>query len=164
MALEADDLLKIVRATLRDHTFGFLSTLGRDRVHTRLVEHLAVDDDLGVWLGTSPRSRKVAQVAARPEVTYAVEDREGVGAVTLQARTRIVIGERERTARWRDDLAPFFPGGPRGDDFVLLALRPYRVEVMSFAQGVHPEPYGLVPAVAAWDGEGWRIVPAERRA
>jgi len=164
MALVADDLMKIAVETLRAHPFGFLSTLGRDRVHTRLVEHLAIDDDLGVWIGTSPRSRKVAQVAGRPEVTYAVEDREGAGAVTLQARARVVTDERERAARWRDDIAPFFPGGPRGDDFVLLALRPYRIEVMSFAQGVHPEPYGLVPAVAAWDGEGWRVVAAERRA
>lgn len=164
MSLAADDLLKIVLEALRAHPFGFLSTLGRERVHTRLVEHLAVDDDFGVWIGTSPRSRKVAQVAGRPEVTYAVEDRAGVGAVVLQARARVVADERERAARWRDGLAPFFPGGPGGDDFVLLALRPYRIEVMSFGQGVHPEPYGLVPAVAAWDGEGWRVVPAERRA
>ena len=163
MGLVPGDLLKITLETLRRHTFGFLSTLGRERVHTRLVEHLAVDEDLGVWIGTSPRSRKAAQVAGRAEVTYAVEDREGAGAVVLQARARVVDDERERAARWRDDIAPFFPGGPGGDDFVLLALRPYRIEVMSFAQGVHPEPYGLVPAVAAWDGAGWRIVPAERR-
>ena len=164
MPPEPADLLKIALDTLRGHPFGFLSTLGRERVHTRLVEHLGVDDDAGVWIGTSPRSRKVTQVAARPEVTYAAEDREGVGAVALHARARVVTDERERAARWRDDLSAFFPDGPHGDDFVLLALRPYRIELMNFAHGVHPDPYGLVPAVIAWDGDGWRTVPAERRA
>lgn len=164
MTLEPTGLMKIALDTLRGHPFGFLSTLGRDRVHTRLVEHLAVDDDATVWLGTSPRSRKTAQIACRPEVTYAVEDRDGVGAVTVQARAEVVGDEQARVARWEDGLLAFFPDGPRGDDFVLLRLRPYRVELMSFAHGVHPEPYGLVPAVIAWDGEGWRTVPAERRA
>lgn len=164
MPAETDDLMKIALETLRAHPFGFLSTIGGDRVHTRLVEHLAVDDDLGLWIGISPRSRKAAQVAGHPEVTYAVEDRAGVGAVAMQARARLVTGERERVARWQEDLAPFFPAGPRGDDFVLLALRPHRIEVMNFARGVHPEPYGLVPAAAAWDGAGWRTVPAERHA
>lgn len=163
MALEPAALLKIALETLRAYPFGFLSTVGPGRVDTRLVEHLAVDDDLDVWIGTSPRSRKVVQVSECPEVTYAVEDREGVGAVTVRARARVVTDERELSARWLDDLAPFFPGGPGGGDFVLLALRPYRVELMSFAHGVHPEPYGLVPAVAERDGDAWRIVPAERR-
>ncbi|HEY3683857.1 MAG TPA: pyridoxamine 5'-phosphate oxidase family protein [Streptosporangiaceae bacterium] len=164
MALEPAGLMKIALETLRGHPFGFLSTLGRDRVHTRLVEHVAVDDDGTVWIGTSPRSRKVAQVGSRPEVTYAAEDRDGVGAVVMQARAEVVDDERERAARWQDDLIAFFPEGPRGGDFVLLRLRPYRIELMSFAHGVHPEPYGLVPAVIAWDDDGWRTVPAERRA
>ena len=165
MALEPAALLKIALETLRGYPFGFLSTVGSEpeRVDTRLVEHLAVDDDLDVWIGTSPRSRKVVQVAECPEATYAVEDREGVGAVTVRARARVVTDEDELTARWLDDLAAFFPGGPRGGDFVLLALRPYRVELMSFANGVHPEPYGLVPAVAERDGDAWRVVPADRR-
>jgi general stress protein 26 len=122
-------------------------------VHTRLVEHVAVDDDGTVWIGTSPRSRKVAQVGRRPEVTYAAEDRDGVGAVVMQARAEVVDDERERAARWQDDLIAFFPEGPRGGDFV-----------MNFAHGVHPEPYGQVPAVIAWDDDGRRTVPAERRA
>jgi len=159
---DVPELFGLALGTLRGQSFGFLSTLDRDQPHTRLVQNLATDDDGTTWIGTSPRSRKVAEVRDRPEVTYAAADHEAVACVTLQARARVIDDVRRRVALWRDELGAFFPDGPEGDDFVLLAMRPHRIEQMNFARQVHPTPFGLVPAVIVRDGDGWRPVPAHR--
>ncbi|MDF5758058.1 pyridoxamine 5'-phosphate oxidase family protein [Spongiactinospora sp. TRM90649] len=140
---------------LRSNPYGFLTTVGADgRPNSRLVEHLAVDDDATVWIGTSPRSRKVADIRRRPDVTYAVEDRSAFAYVSLAARAEPVEDLAERVARWSPGHEAFFPGGPSGDDYVLIRLRPVRVEVMDFTNRVHPDPYGLMPASVELGGAG----------
>ncbi len=159
---DADAVVALAHAVLRASPYGFLATTGPDAApRVRLVQHLAVDDDLRVWVGTSPRSRKAADVAARAEaVAYACEDRDAFAYVSLRGEARLVEDLDERVARWTPGLETFFPGGPRGDDFVLVSLAVDRVELMSFAAGVHPDPYGLVPAVAVRSGDGWVLEPA----
>lgn len=69
----------------------------------------------------------------------------------------IIDSAVERERRWEEGLRAFFPAGPGGDDFVLLRLRPEAIEVISFGAGVHPEPYGLVPAVVERVGDAWML-------
>ncbi|OPC85311.1 hypothetical protein B4N89_26090 [Embleya scabrispora] len=146
-----DTALRIVRS----HGVGFLATTdecGAPRV--RPVQHLAVEDDATIWFATSPRSRKALDLRARPEVSYSVEDRPAVAYATLYARAETVDSEAESSARWDETLRPFFPAGPTGGDFLLVRLVPHRVEVLDFSAGVHPEPYGLVPAISVLRGAG----------
>ncbi|GCD93617.1 pyridoxamine 5'-phosphate oxidase family protein [Embleya hyalina] len=146
-----DTALRIVRS----HGLGFLATTDeRGAPRVRLVQHLAVEDDATIWFATSPRSRKALDIGARPEVSYSVEDRRAVAYATLHARAEPVHSESESIARWDETLRPFFPAGPTGGDFVLVRLVPYRVEVLDFSAGVHPEPYGLVPAMSVLSGAG----------
>ncbi|MEU1309587.1 hypothetical protein ABZ419_11925 [Streptomyces cinnamoneus] len=56
------------------------------------------------------------------------------------------------------------PTARRRDDYVVLRLRPDRIELMDFTHQVHPAPFGLVPAVIERGAAGWRRVPAARRA
>jgi general stress protein 26 len=95
-------------------------------------------------------------------VCYAVEDRAAFAYVAAQATGTLIRDEEERAARWQEGLAAFFPDGPRGDDFVLLRLSPVGLELMSFAHGIHPDPYGLLPAVLERSDDGWAVVPAHR--
>ncbi|WP_306361236.1 pyridoxamine 5'-phosphate oxidase family protein [Nocardia sp. CC227C] len=144
----SDELFAAAREMLRTTTYGFLTTVADGRVHTRLVQHAGVDADDTIWIGTSPKSRKAADIAASPEVTYAVEDRPGIAYACVYATATIVDDPEERKARWVNGFELFFPGGPEGDDFVLLRLRPTAVEVMDFTREIHPDPFGLVPARA----------------
>ncbi|WP_268761188.1 pyridoxamine 5'-phosphate oxidase family protein [Frankia sp. AvcI1] len=151
---------------LRSNAYGFLATLGSHGVapHVRLVQHLAVTDDLVVWIGTSPRSRKVADIAANPDiqVIYAVEDRAAFAYLSVAATVSVVDDERERAAKWEDGLAAFFPAGPLGDDFVLLRLDPLRLELMDFTRRLHPDPFGLLPVVVERHAGVWTPTPPDR--
>ncbi|MEU4211571.1 pyridoxamine 5'-phosphate oxidase family protein [Streptomyces sp. NPDC026206] len=161
---DAESLFTTALRLARANPNGFLTTQDGLGAHTRLVEHVCVDDDGSVWIGTSPRSRKATDVAQRPRVTYAIEDR-GAGAYTVfSGQARIEDGLQERLSHWKDSFAAFFPAGPDGDDYVLLRLRPDRIELMDFSRRVHPEPFGLVPAVIERRGARWERTPADRRA
>ncbi|WP_282783390.1 MULTISPECIES: pyridoxamine 5'-phosphate oxidase family protein [unclassified Nocardia] len=144
----SNQLFATTREMLRTTPYGFLSTSAAGRVHTRLVQHAGVDADGTIWIGTSPASRKAADIARSPEVTYAVEDRAAYAYACVYATATVVDDLEERKARWVNGFDMFFPDGPEGDDFVLLRLRPTAVEVMDFTREIHPDPYGLVPARA----------------
>ncbi|ADP80207.1 pyridoxamine 5'-phosphate oxidase family protein [Pseudofrankia inefficax] len=162
LTVDAHELARTALDLLRRNPYGFLTTVAGGVPHTRLVQHLAVEDDATVWIGTSPRSRKAAEVADNAQVCFAVEDRAAFAYVAVQATSSLVHAEEERVARWREGLEAFFPDGPRGDDFVLLRLAPVRLELMSFVHGVHPDPYGLLPAVLGRSDDGWAVLPARR--
>ena len=160
--MTADEIVARAVALMHSNPYGFLVTAGSvDEPHARLVQHLAVGDDARIWIGTSPRSRKAADIAARSWATYAVEDRTRFAYVAVSGMAQLVADDDTRKSYWIDGLQPFFPGGPTGDDFVLIEIRAIRVELMDFTDGIHPEPYGLVPVVAV-RGERWEQIPAER--
>jgi general stress protein 26 len=150
-----DATLDEARRLLRQARFGFLATTGEGGPSVRLTEHLAVDDDLTVWVGTSPTSRKATQLAAHPTATYAVEDREGLGYVAVTGAATFDRDPERCTALWRPHLAAYFPGGPAGGGFALLRLAPTRAEVMSFGHGIHPDPLGLTAATLVRTPTGW---------
>lgn len=133
--------------TLRSHAYGLLATATADEPDIRLVQHLRVDDDATVWFGTSPRSRKAEQIRLRPGVSYAVEDRQSFAYAVVLGPAQFVDDTAVLAALWEPGLEAFFPAGPGGGDFTILRIVPSRIELMSFADGVHPEPYGLRPAV-----------------
>lgn len=141
------DLLSLVVRTLRSQPYGFLATSSLAGPSVRLVQHLRVDDDATVWLGTSPVSRKISEVREQDDATYAVEDREAFAYAVVRGRADIVEDPTMRRVLWDPGLRAFFPGGPDGNDFVLLRIAPSSLEAMSFADSVHPDPYGLRAAV-----------------
>lgn len=160
---DAAGIFGVAVGLLRANPYGFLITVGGGGVRSRLVQHLRVDDDATIWIGTSPRSRKAADVSAGREACYSVEDRAAFAYVTVTGRAAVCGDAGQRRAKWESGLAAFFPGGPGGDDFVLLRLAPVRIELMHFALGVHPEPYGLVPAVIEKSEGTWHAARPDRR-
>lgn len=135
-------------ALLRENPYGVLATVSGDgETHARLVQHLVVEDDGTIWIGASPRSRKAIDVANHPQVAYTVEARPRFAYATVEGAARLVDEEVTRSRCWDEGLRAFFPGGPDGDDFVLVRISPSRIEVMDFTSGIHPDPYGLAPAV-----------------
>jgi hypothetical protein len=105
----------------------------------------------------------VADIAAGPLVCYSVEERAAFAYLAIAADAAVVEDAVQRRAKWDRGLAAFFPGGPEGDDFVLLRLSAVRIELMNFAQCVHPDPYGLVPAVIERSVATWHSARATRQ-
>jgi general stress protein 26 len=159
--VDASTLYAVARRILGSHRTGFLTTVNSGP-RTRLVEHRL--DDAGIWIATSPRSRKYADIRVDSRVSYAVENRDAGAYVTLYGTAEVVDDLAVRRAQWSERARPYFPHGPEGDDFVLIRLEPVRLELWSLADSVIPEPHGLVPAVLVRSGDQWNVTAAERHA
>ncbi len=159
-----ETLLGVVRKTLQAATYCFFITAGDEGgwPAARLMQPFAPQDDLTIWMGTSPASRKVRDVQQNHRVTLASMDMQENAYITMLGLASLEedIGERQRF--WRDAWSAFFPQGPTGDDYVLLRFVPERIEIMNFAQQITPPPVGLKPAVLLRSGEAWALLPSER--
>jgi general stress protein 26 len=117
-----------------------LITLGPDgHPQARLVDALAPEADLGVWIATNPATRKVREIRADGRVTLFYADAPH-GYVTLIGRATLVSDPAEKARRWKDDWAPFYKDRNRGDDYQLIRVVPSRVEVVSYTHGVLNDP------------------------
>ena len=111
---DAAGLADMAIRMLRANPYGFLITATGEGPHSRLVQHLCVDDDATIWVGTSPRSRKVADIAVSPLVCYSAEDGRRSPTSPSQRTPPWLRTPTQCRAKWDSGLAPFFPSGPEG--------------------------------------------------
>lgn len=150
-----DEMVALALQTMRAVQYAFLITWSSGaEPHARLMQPFPPEDDLTVWFGASPRSRKVRDVTDNPKVLVTYQHDAESAYLSLYGSAVVVDDLAERQRRWMETWSAFFIGGPTGDDYVLLRVTPYRLELMNFAHGVTPPPFGLQYAnlVRADDG------------
>ncbi len=156
--MDPEQLLQVTRTTMRAAEFCFLITLSESGApNARLMEPFEPRKDLSLWFGSSPRSRKVAEIQRDARISVAFGHAADAAYVTLSGLAEVVDDIRERKRHWREEWAVFWPSGPAGDDYVLIKFVPSRIEVMNFARKVAPQPYGLRPAVLVRTGGAWVV-------
>ena len=150
---DAARVLWVAERIISANPYGFLVTGGAE-LGVRLVHHLR-GGLTELWIGTSPVSRKVAAVRAHRDVAYAIEDRSRFAYLSLHGTASLVDEPSILEREWQPSLEAFFPAGPLGGGFTLIRIEPERLEIMSFADGVHPDPVGLVAAMSRRTAAGW---------
>jgi general stress protein 26 len=108
---------------------------------------LSTEEDLSVWFGASPNSRKVHEIEQNQLVTLTYHYAAEKAYVSIQGRATLHVDIPLRKQYWRESWFAFWPQGPEGDDYILIQVSPYQIDVMNFEQGVTPEPFGLRPLI-----------------
>ena len=125
-----------------------LVTIGPDgSPQARVMDAFPPQPDLTVWMGTNRETRKVAEIRADPRVTLIYFDPANPGYVTLVGTARLVDEAAEKRARFKDAWADYYPGGPEGDDYLLLEISPQRLEVVSVMHEIASDPLAWKPAI-----------------
>ena len=149
-------LLETAKSSMRSAEYCILITLGDSgEANARLVQPFEPEADMTIWVGTWSKSRKVREIQKDGRVTLAFHDKENTAYVTLLGSAQIENDINQRRKYWREEWLGFIPQGPDGDDYVLVKFIPLRIELMSFASGVLPKPYGLKPAVVVRSENLW---------
>jgi general stress protein 26 len=150
--------LRVARRIASRTKYAYLITTATGGAPSaRLVQPIVEADDFNFFIGTNPRSRKVAEIAVHPAVTLAFnqpgEDASLVvyGTVTLHHEPSV------KEEYWKNTWRLFFPEGPLGDAYAVVRVRAERMELLSFQRNVIPEPFGLRPMVLVRGEEGWRL-------
>lgn len=119
----------------------------------RTMDPFPPDGDFVVWLGTRRSTRKVGHVRRDPRVALHWLDPEGPGYVTLIGTAELVEDRAERERHFKPGWHDFYDDDWRGDDFLLIRVRPRRLEVMSVPAGVASEPMGWKPAAVEFEAD-----------
>jgi general stress protein 26 len=124
-----DRLLSAARTIIAGARYAALVTVDATGApQARTVDPLAPDSAMVVWIGTNPRSRKVAEIRREPRVALHWLDPNVGGYVTLRGTARLVDDPEEKARRWRPGWEAFYPDRRR--DLLLIQVHPSRLEVV----------------------------------
>jgi len=138
------DPLASAREIMQAARYCTLVTFGEDFYpQARTMDTFPPEADLTVWMATNPKSRKVAQMLKNPRVTLHYFDTASMGTVTLFGLARLVNDPAEKKTRWKDEWRDFYPDRDAG--YLLIAVTPDRLEILSPAHGIGNDPVTWKP-------------------
>jgi general stress protein 26 len=147
--LTRGELIAAAREIMTAARYCALITLdSSSRPQARTLDPFPPDENMVVWLGTNPRSRKVAEIRRNPRVTLYYFDREAQAYVTISGTARLVNDPKEKARRWKDEWKDFYPD--RAKDYLLIAVRPEKLEVVSVKKGIVGDPNTWKPPVVSF--------------
>ncbi len=149
-------ILEAVRDTIEQAGLCFLITITEKKeAGARLMQPFPLEDDFSVYLGAGANSDKVDEIQRHQLVTLAYQNQQENGYVSLMGSATIIKDTSLRRKYWREDFSEYWPGGPDGQEYILIHVVPYKIEVMNFERNITPEPYGLAAAVLEKEGAEW---------
>jgi len=122
---------------------------GRPRV--RVMDAFAPEDDLTVWFGTNPKTRKVAQIAKDPRVTLYYLDKDASGYVMIHGTAGLVNDPVEKEAHWKEEWKAFYPDYPEG--YLLVKVTPQWMEIVSYTRNITGDSITWKPPIVDFDGK-----------
>jgi hypothetical protein len=144
-----EDIAEEFGKRVRKHVWCSVTTVDRSGRPRSRILHPVWDGTVG-WIGTYPTSHKARHLARVPFVSCAYVDPSEPLYIDAQARWIDDVSEKRRVWEFIKAQTPepygFDPGliwknGPAGEDFGLLRLDPWRIEVYTAAP---PNPPGSV--------------------
>lgn len=156
--ISLEHCLKVAKEMINKSKYCFLITNGEGNWSSaRMVQPIVELDTFAVWFGTNPSLRKIKEINVNPYVTIAFGQESANANLIIYGKASIENGIREKVKHWIGSWLLFFPGGPRGKDFVLIRVEPMEMEIMNFKRFIVTEPFGLKPIKLKNNNGLWEI-------
>jgi general stress protein 26 len=138
------ELIAAARETMSTARYCALITQDSSgRPQARTLDPFPPDENMVVWLGTNPRSRKVAAIRRNPRVTLYYFDPEAQAYVTIYGVARLVNDPKAKLKWWKEEWKDFYPD--RAKDFLLIHVTPEKLEVVNVKKGIVGNPHTWKP-------------------
>jgi general stress protein 26 len=132
---DRQSLLATAREIMKTARYCALITLDSNgRPQARTMDPFPPGENMEVWLGTNPNSRKVREILRDAHVTLYYSVNEDQAYVAISGRARIVTDAKAKARYWKDEWKEFYPDREKG--FVLLSVIPQKLEVVNVKKGV----------------------------
>ena len=134
-AAQTPDRARIIAAAREVMTHARYATLttidAAGHPAARIVDPVAPDAGLTVWIGTNAKTRKVAEIGRDGHVALTYFDATALEYVTLLGVATVVTDRQEQARHWKAEWQPFYKEGARDPTFTIIRVRPTRVEIVS---------------------------------
>jgi general stress protein 26 len=126
---------------------------------TRPVRAFPSDEQFTeISIPSDVNSRKTKQLKNNPNVVLGYVDAPSRGYVTMIGKGELVDNPEAKQSAWLEPFSAFWPDGPESRDYILLVVKPDRIEMRSYTQGVAETPTRWTPAILTrTENKGWRL-------
>ncbi len=146
-----EELLTAAREIMATARYAALITTGANgRINARTMDPFPPTAEMEIWFGTNPRSRKVRELRRNPRVTIYYVDPVAQAYVSIQGTARLVNDPGEKARRWKDEWQPFY--SDREKSYLLIAVRPERLELINVKTGLTGDPKTWNPPTVTFPG------------
>ena len=138
-----DSLLKISHTIIDSARCRVLITIDENGIpHAREMDPFPPEEDMVIWLGTNPQTRKAKQIEKNPNVVMYYYDSKTLSYVSIQGKAQLVNDSAHKTKYWKDYWNHYYPD--REKDFILIKIIPVRLCVKSDFESVMVLSYTIV--------------------
>ncbi len=135
--LDTVAVLAAAREVMDSARYATMVTLGpTGHPQARIVDPFPPEPDFTIYAATNARTRKAAELAADPRITLLYFDRVGGSYVTVVGRAELVRDSASRVRYWKEEWAAFYRDRNLGEDYLLIRVRPLRLEISSERHGI----------------------------
>ena len=141
---ERDVLLSVAREYIKTVGYCALITVdsnGQPRVRT--MDPFLPDENMVVFLGTNPKSRKVQEIRNNHRVTLYYSDDKGEGYVAIIGTAILVDDPKKKAVWWKKEWGKFYKD--RKESYLLIKVIPERLEIVNYKHNI------------LGDTETWRV-------
>ena len=129
--ISQDSLLTIARTIIDSARCRILITVDENgKPQARTMSTFPPEENMVIWLGTNPRSRKIKQIKNNSNVMVYYYDTKGLSYVSVAGQARIVDDPEKRAHYWKKSWTRYYPDPEK--DYVLIKVTPDRMEICSF--------------------------------
>jgi general stress protein 26 len=130
-------VIAAAREIMRSAHYCMLATIGPGgQPQARIVDPFLPDSALTIWIATNPLTRKVAEIRHDSRVTLLYFSATTFEYVTVIGTAVLDTTSRDKAAHWKPEWATLYKNQNRGADFMLLRVKPSRLEVVSVRRGL----------------------------
>jgi len=137
-----DSLIVVAREIMKAARYCALITVDESgQPYARTMDPFWPGEDMVIWFGTNPSSRKVKHIRHDSRVVLYYFDSEAPGYVSITGSARLVNDAKEKNLRWKKEWQPFYPD--RDSSYLLIAVEPEKLEVVN-------EKYNITGDLKTW--------------
>jgi general stress protein 26 len=130
-----ESLIATAREIMKAARYCALITLDSNgRPQARTMDPFPPDENMVVWMGTNPNSRKVAEILHDGHVTLYYFVSEDQAYVAISGRARIVQDAKAKAKYWKNEWKEFYRDRDKG--YVLITVIPQTLEVVNVKKGI----------------------------
>ena len=130
-------IVAAAKAIIQETRYCTLVTLGPDgQPQARVVDPFPPDSDLTIWIATNPLTRKVQDIQRDPRVTLLCFNPGTFEYVAILGKAVPDTEAGHKAAHWKESWAALYKNQNHGDDYLLLRMTPFRLEVVSARRGL----------------------------
>jgi len=147
-----EQVIAAAKDVIQTARYATLVTIGEDgHPQARIVDPFVPEgDDFTIWIGTNSRTRKAGEIGSDPRVTLLYFNASDAEYVTVLGRATLVADSSEEARHWKPEWAPFYRDGYRSDNYLLIRVRPIRLEIVSPRHGLVNDPRSWRPVIVSF--------------